>query len=46
MIELVFLQLGNEQDAFDLFMQIGEYFQGFQAQMVNFASNVFGIFGF
>ena len=46
MFETIFLQLGNEQDAFDLFMDIGEYFQGFQEGLVAFASNIFGVFGF
>ncbi|HSB49708.1 MAG TPA: hypothetical protein VLC72_00045 [Nitrosopumilaceae archaeon] len=46
MFKVVFLQLGNEQGAYDLFMQIGEYFRGFQYQMADFASSIFGIFGF
>lgn len=46
MFEIVFLQLAKEQQAFDIFMQIGEFFQGFQFQMAEFATNLFGKFGF
>jgi len=41
-----FLQFGGEEQAYDLFMDIGEYFQGFQEGIVAFASSIFGIFGF
>jgi len=46
MFKGIFLQLGGEQDAFDIFMDIGEYFQGFQEGLADFASSIFGFFGF
>ncbi len=46
MLQIIFLQLGSEQKAFDFFMEIGEFFSGFQFQMADLASNLFGMFGF
>jgi hypothetical protein len=46
MFKAIFLQLGGEQGAFDIFMDIGEYFQEFQEQLSELASAVFGVFGF
>lgn len=46
MLKVVFLQFGNEQGAYDVFMKIGDFFSGFQFQMANLASNLFGMFGF
>ncbi len=46
MFKGIFLQFGGEGQAFDIFMDIGEYFQGFQEQLSELASNVFGVFGF
>lgn len=45
MLQDLFLQL-NEQGAYDLLMQIGQFFEGFHYKMVDFASSVFGMFGF
>ena len=45
MFKAIFLQLGGEQGAFDIFMDIGEYFQGLQEQMSEFAASIFGAFG-
>ncbi len=44
MFKAIFLQLG-EQGAFDIFMDIGEYFQGIQEQLSEFATSIFGSFG-
>ena len=46
MFKGIFLQLGGENQAYDLFMVIGKYFQGFHEGIVAFASSIFGIFGF
>ena len=46
MFKGIFLQLGVEDQAYDLFMDIGKYFQGFHEGIVAFASSIFGIFGF
>ncbi len=46
MFKGIFLQLGGEDQAYDLFMDIGKYFQGFHEGIVAFASSIFGIFGF
>jgi len=46
MFKGIFLQLGREDQAYDLFMDIGKYFQGFHEGIVTFASSIFGIFGF
>jgi len=46
MFKSIFLQLGGEDQAYDLFMDIGKYFQGFHEGIVAFASSIFGIFGF
>jgi len=45
MFKAIFLQLGGEQGAFDIFMGIGEFFQGFQEQLSEFATSIFGAFG-
>jgi len=45
MLKGIFLQFGGEEQAFDIFMDIGEYFQGFQEGIVAFASSIFGFFG-
>jgi len=39
------LQLEIEKQAYDLFIDIGESFQGFYEGIVAFASNIFGFFG-
>ncbi len=46
MFKDIFLQLGGESGAFDIFMDIGEYFQGLQEQLSEFATSVFGVLGF
>jgi len=46
MFKGIFLQFGGEAQAFDIFMDIGEYFQGFHEGIVAFASSIFGFFGF
>ena len=46
MFKGIFLQFGGEDNAYDIFMDIGEYFQGFHEGIVAFASSIFGFFGF
>jgi len=40
------LQLDGEKQAYDIFMDIGEYFQGFWEGIVAFATSIFEFFGF
>ena len=46
MFKGIFLQLGGEDQAYDFFMDIGEYFLEFQLGLADFASSIFGFFGF
>jgi len=46
MFKGIFLQTGGEEGAYDIFMEIGNFFQGFHEGIVSFASNIFGAFGF
>jgi len=46
MFKGIFLQLEGEKQAYDLFMDIGEFFQGFQKGLADFATSIFGFFGF
>jgi len=46
MFKGIFLQLGGEDQAYDFLMDIGKSFQGFYEGLSDFASSIFGIFGF
>jgi len=46
MFKGIFLQLDGEKQAYDIFMDIGEYFQGFWEGIVAFATSIFEFFGF
>jgi len=46
MFKGIFLQLGGEQEAFDIFIDIGEFFQGISEGLADFTSSIFGFFGF
>jgi hypothetical protein len=46
MLKGIFLQFDREEQAFDIFIDIGEYLQGFHEGIVAFASSIFGFFGF
>ena len=46
MVKFAFLQLGGEEEAYDIMMQIGEWGQGFSEKLSEFATSIFGAFGF